>query len=451
MASKKRICVIGAGPCGMSALYHFGNMEGGSDVDIVCYEKQSTWGGLWNLSWRTGTDEFGEHCHAGMYKHLWSNGPKECLEFPDYTFEDHFGKNIPSFPPRQVLQDYLEGKWTRKSKVDLRKYIKFNTVVRHVEYNDSTDTFTVLATDLLLNRSSCETFSHVIVAVGIFNTPNIPSFPGIETFEGRILHSHNFRDAKEFKGQRLLLIGASYSAEDLSLQCMKFGARSAICTWRSKPMGFKFPEGIEERPLIQKFVGNVAYFKDGSSADIDCVIMCTGYLYAFPFLDDNLRLRSSCSLYPGNLYKGTVWLGGGNNKLLYLGVQDQYYTFTMFESQALWACKYILEQIANEPKSSTEMLSSVQHWTERCSALKDCHDHIDFQTDVIADWGVDTGYSAEATKAREMFHKWEHDKDENIATYRDKCFASIFTGSVSPSYELAWWQAFDDSVESFVK
>ena len=33
-------------------------------------------------------------------RYLWSNGPKECLEFPYYTFEKHFGKPIPSFPPR---------------------------------------------------------------------------------------------------------------------------------------------------------------------------------------------------------------------------------------------------------------------------------------------------------------------------------------------------------------
>ena len=44
-----------------------------------------------------------------MYHNLWSNGPKECLEFPDYTFDEHFGKPIPSFPPREVLYDYLKG------------------------------------------------------------------------------------------------------------------------------------------------------------------------------------------------------------------------------------------------------------------------------------------------------------------------------------------------------
>jgi cation diffusion facilitator CzcD-associated flavoprotein CzcO len=41
---------------------------------------------------------------------LWSNGPKECLEFADYSFDEHFGKPIPSFPPREVLYDYILGR-----------------------------------------------------------------------------------------------------------------------------------------------------------------------------------------------------------------------------------------------------------------------------------------------------------------------------------------------------
>ena len=45
-----------------------------------------------NYSWRTGLDEHGSPVHNSMYRYLWSNGPKECLEFADYTFEEHFGK-----------------------------------------------------------------------------------------------------------------------------------------------------------------------------------------------------------------------------------------------------------------------------------------------------------------------------------------------------------------------
>jgi trimethylamine monooxygenase len=184
-----------------------------------------------------------------------------------------------------------------------------------------------------------ETFTHVIVAVGIFNVPTMPSFPGIDTFEGRIVHSHNFRDALQFKGQRLLVIGASYSAEDIALQCFKYGAQNVVITWRKKPLGFKWPTGISERPLVQKFERNTAHFKDGTSDEFDCIILCTGYLYRFPFMEDRLRLRSKLSIYPNNLYKGTVWMLGGNNKVLYLGTQDHYYSFTQFDVQALWACK----------------------------------------------------------------------------------------------------------------
>ena len=38
-------------------------------------------------------------------------------------------------------------------------------------------------------------------------------------------------------------------------------------------------------------------------------------------LREELRLKSKNVLYPPGLYKGIVWQQGGNNKLLYCGVQ----------------------------------------------------------------------------------------------------------------------------------
>lgn len=52
--AKKRVCVIGAGPSGMSVLYHFANEDIANDVELVCFEKQSVWCGMWNFTWRTG-------------------------------------------------------------------------------------------------------------------------------------------------------------------------------------------------------------------------------------------------------------------------------------------------------------------------------------------------------------------------------------------------------------
>jgi trimethylamine monooxygenase len=39
-----------------------------------------------------------------------------------------------------------------------------------------------------------------------------------------------------------------------------------------------------ERPLVERFEDNMAVFRDGSVAEVDVVIMCTGYLHSYPFL-----------------------------------------------------------------------------------------------------------------------------------------------------------------------
>ena len=56
---KTRVAVIGAGPSGLAQLRAFKSAEDkGADIpEIVCFEKQSDWGGLWNYTWRTGLDE----------------------------------------------------------------------------------------------------------------------------------------------------------------------------------------------------------------------------------------------------------------------------------------------------------------------------------------------------------------------------------------------------------
>ena len=110
--SKKRIAILGAGPSGLAQLRAFeaARLAGVKDLpEIVCYEKQNAIGGMWNYSWRTGLDRNGEPVHGSMYRYLWSNGPKECLEFADYSFDEHFGEAIPSYPPREVLKDYIMG------------------------------------------------------------------------------------------------------------------------------------------------------------------------------------------------------------------------------------------------------------------------------------------------------------------------------------------------------
>ena len=119
-------------------------------------------------------------------------------------------------------------------KEDLKRSVRFSTAVRRVEYHKETDDFTVVAKRLTkAETETMERFTHIIVAVGIFSSPYSLSIPGLLKFPGRILHSHNFREAKEFRGQRILVVGLGYSGEDLALQTLKYGAESVVICGRA--------------------------------------------------------------------------------------------------------------------------------------------------------------------------------------------------------------------------
>ena len=59
------------------------------------------------------------------------------------------------------------------------------------------------------------------------------------------MHAHDFRDALEFKNQDILLVGGSYSAEDIGTQCYKYGTNSVTISYRSQALGYDWPEGIK--------------------------------------------------------------------------------------------------------------------------------------------------------------------------------------------------------------
>ena len=102
---------------------------------------------------------------------------------------------------------------------------------------------------------------------------------------GKHIHAHDYRDGKLYKDLRVLCIGGSYSAEDIALQCWKYGSKYAHITHRrATPMGFKWPETVIERPILTDINGSTVTFKDGSTEEYDVIIKCTGYLHDFPFM-----------------------------------------------------------------------------------------------------------------------------------------------------------------------
>ena len=412
--------------------------------EIVCYEKQDDWGGQWNFTWRTGTDKYGEPVHTSMYRNLWSNGPKEGLEFAEYTFDEHFGRPVSSYPPREALWDYIDG---RASKSDVKKYVKFAHAVRWVDFDEDAKTFTVHVENLRTGETESNEFDNVIVASGHFTFPNVPHFEGIDTFPGQIVHAHEFRGAESLADKDVLLIGASYSAEDIGTQAFKMGARSVTFSYRSAPMGFDWPEGMEEQPLIEKFEDDVVHFSNGVSRKFDAVIMCTGYIHHYPFLPSSLALDSPNNVYPDNLYRGVVW--EKNNQMFYLGAQDQWFTFNMFDAQAWYVRDVILGE--RELPSAQEQRASIDEWLERFDKLETMEDQVDFQGAYVRDLIEQTDYPMfDLDAVCGIFKQWIQSKRDDILNYRDVTYTSVMTGTTAEKHHTPWMLELDSSLKRYL-
>ena len=270
----------------------------------------------------------------------------------------------------------------------------------------------------------------------------------MKSFPGRILHGHDFRDAEEFRNKDVVVLGSSYSAEDIALQCYKYGAKSVTIGYRNNPMGFKWPKGMKEVHYLDRLEGSKAIFKDGHEQNADAIILCSGYLHHFPFLDDSLKLKTGNRLYPPKLFKGIVWQD--NHQLIYLGMQDQFHTFNMFDCQAWYARDVIMGKI--KLPSDAEIEADIKKWVAEEESLEDPIQMIDFQTEYTKELHAASDYPAiDFELIRKHFKEWEHHKEEDILTYRNKSFSSPVTGTVAPIHHTPWAEAMDDSMDTFMK
>ena len=300
---------------------------------------------------------------------------------------------------------------------------------------------------MVRNETFEEFFDYLVVGTGHFSTPNLPYFKGIENFPGAVMHAHDFRGADQFVDQNILIIGSSYSAEDIGVQCYKHGSKSVTISYRSNPIGSKWPQGIKEKPLVTHFEDDKAYFKDGSVETFDAVVFCTGYQHKLPFLPDNLRLKTKNNLYPDHLYKGVVF--NHNERLIYLGMQDQYYTFNMFDTQAWFARDYMLGRI--DLPSKEARTADIEQWITKEMATETGEEHVDFQTDYIKNLISYTDYPPfNLDKVAEMFKSWLKDKEENILNYRDKVYTSVVDGTEANIHHTPWMKEMDDSLERYL-
>ena len=189
-----RVAIIGAGPCGLSAIKCCLDER----LDPVCFELDSDIGGAWRFK--------EDPSKNSVYRSTVINTSKELSCFSDFPQPKDFP---PFFGHRHMFQYYV--KFTRH--FGLYKYIRFNSeVVRVFRTSDHAETGNwgvsyKVSCDGRETETTTEIFGAVMVCSGHLWLPKWPSFRGMDKFEGRMIHSGNYRDFKGFEGKKVLVIG----------------------------------------------------------------------------------------------------------------------------------------------------------------------------------------------------------------------------------------------------
>ncbi|MFE1442631.1 flavin-containing monooxygenase [Streptomyces sp. NPDC058739] len=207
------VCVIGAGLSGL-AVTHALAMRG---VDFVCLEKAPDVGGIWRQP------QAGERGPGYQALHL--NTAKPLTAYSAYPMPDAY----PLYPRHTEMAAYLRSfaQWA-----GLLHRIELRTEVLSVE-QAADGWWTVVSQDASGARTT-RRFPRVIVASGHNTQPVLPAPmpPGAESFAGRILHSIDYHEGREFEGQRVVVVGLGASAVDIAVDLSRHAARTVLSVRR---------------------------------------------------------------------------------------------------------------------------------------------------------------------------------------------------------------------------
>jgi cation diffusion facilitator CzcD-associated flavoprotein CzcO len=337
-----RVCVIGAGPSGLTAAKNC--IE--NRLSVVVFEKNDRVGGNWVFNSKTG--------HSSVYENTHLISSKAWSEFEDFPMPDSY----PDYPNHIQLQAYFE---SYAKHFGVYETIVFESTVRHVS-RDIKGNWSVEWIDASGDKHT-DTFEYLMVANGHHNVPKYPDYPG--TYSGKFLHSHDFKGVDEgWRDKRVLVIGAGNSACDIAVEAARitksvdmsmrgpqwffpkfifgqpgdvFAAKSRWLPKKLRQYGLKIliriiqgpysryglPENtqlplsthptlnsdlmdyirhgrIKPRPAITSWDGLEVTFVDGSKQEFDIICACTGFWTTFPFFDEdfiNYREVAKVPLY----------------------------------------------------------------------------------------------------------------------------------------------------------
>jgi len=199
------VVVVGAGQAGLSTAFHLVRRglvpldgPGGAGArTFVVLDADEGPGGAWQHRWRT----------------LTMGGTNRVHELPgtplgDVDLDEPAADAVPRYFAR----------YERDHALHVRRPVRV-LAVRDADgggggdIDHSTDDARGRSGDLLVETDSGSYLAGAVVsATGTWTRPFWPRYPGVGTFAGRQLHTHDFRGAAELAGRRVVVVGGGISA-----------------------------------------------------------------------------------------------------------------------------------------------------------------------------------------------------------------------------------------------
>lgn len=218
----RRVCVIGAGPCGLTTVK---NLLAAGLREIVCYDDGIAIGGNWVFDERSG--------RGCVYDATHLISSKQLSEFEDYPMPSDY----PDYPSHRLVRAYFED---YAAQFGLMGFIRLESRVDAANLL-SNGTWSVVVSDAKGTRE--EIFDDLIVCSGHHRDPFVPEVEG--RFSGQTLHARDYKRAAPFQDQRVLVVGGGNSACDIAVDV----ARVASHTCLSMRRGYHFvPKVMLGRP-----------------------------------------------------------------------------------------------------------------------------------------------------------------------------------------------------------
>lgn len=60
-------------------------------------------------------------------------------------------------------------------------------------------------------------YDAVIICIGHYSTPRLPKIKSQERFQGRLIHSHDYRTRSPYKDKKVLVLGGGSSGIDIAI------------------------------------------------------------------------------------------------------------------------------------------------------------------------------------------------------------------------------------------